>query len=99
MLTTNNVSIGGHLFVCDECGATYPSSRQRIRWDNAVVCDKHFEHRNPLDYIKSVAETSIVNDARTSQTYSVNSCTVQGRSAIAGYAFAGCAIVGLVPGI
>jgi hypothetical protein len=39
-------------FQCDQCGVWWKSADARLRWDNARVCPKCFEIRNPQDFVR-----------------------------------------------
>lgn len=37
---------------CDVCGFTFKASELKDRWDGLKVCDKDWEQRHPMDFIK-----------------------------------------------
>lgn len=39
--------------VCDVCGFEYKASELKDRWDGLKVCDKDWETRHPMDFIKA----------------------------------------------
>ncbi len=71
------------------------------RWDGAIVCKSDFEQRHPLDFIRGRDETNRVPYSRPEQTdtFVGPTCSVEGSTAFAGYAVAGCMIAGRVVGI
>lgn len=86
--------------ICDSCGFKYKSHQVKQRWDGYIVCDACYETRHPMDFIRAKADKQYVpfsrprgTDLETSVTYllDASSCTVQGKTGIAGYMVAGCA--------
>jgi len=85
--------------VCDVCGFKYKASELKLRWDGLYVCQPDWEIRQPQDFVRGIPDQQTPPWTRPlpPPIFGHQICTLQGRSAIAGYAVAGCAIVGLVP--
>ena len=85
---------GDHWVTCDVCGFNYRQSMMRKRWDNLIVCPYDFELRHPQDFVRAVKDDiSAKGLVRVEPADSfIGVCT--NRSAVAGVAIAGCAIVG-----
>lgn len=47
---------GNPWLICDVCGFAYRQSEMKLRWDNAVVCQKDYEARHPQDFVRAVHE-------------------------------------------
>lgn len=92
---------GEYKVVCQVCQAEYYASELVKRYDGLMVCKHDNDLRNPADlygYIarpQNVPYTSPRNNDVTTSTLS--SCTIEGRSAYAGRAIAGCMVAGLSP--
>lgn len=41
---------------CDQCGVYWKASQLRKRWDNAMVCRKCWERRNPQDFVRGIPD-------------------------------------------
>lgn len=90
---------GDWLIICDVCGDKIRSSESKQRWDGLIVCNKDWETRHSLDFIRSRTDKITVPFSRPRPTdiYTESSyCTVDGRGAAIGYAVVGCAITGLI---
>lgn len=48
----NYYAHGDHLAICDVCGFKFKGSQLRLRWDNAMVCAKDWEPRQPQDLLR-----------------------------------------------
>lgn len=87
---------GDHWVECPVCGFDYLASEMRKRWDGLYVCKKDWEPRHELDFIRARPDKEQADQpvypSNTSST--VLYCTVEGRSAIPGYATPGCMIPG-----
>jgi len=42
--------------ICDVCGFKFKSTSLRKRWDNLMVCEKDWESRHPMDFLKTPKE-------------------------------------------
>lgn len=65
----NNFILGDSKAACDVCGFDYKQSQLRKRWDGAMVCDKDWEARHPLDSLVARSERQLVIDARPAPAY------------------------------
>lgn len=83
---------------CYRCGAKRKANTLVKQWQGYYVCPEHFEPRQPQDFVRGVPDRPNVPwDQPQSIVFvgpAVLLCTVSGRSAVAGYAVAGCAIAG-----
>lgn len=55
--------------VCDVCGAKKKASELKKRWDNAMVCSRDYEERQPQDLIKVPQEHPAVPWSRPRANY------------------------------
>lgn len=55
---------GEYYLICDVCGFKVKRRNARKRWDNALVCEKDWEPKNPLLNPVVPRETTAVRDAR-----------------------------------
>ena len=96
---TNYYRPGDWYAICDVCGFKYHGSQLRLRWDGLRVCPKDFEYRNRQDFVKVIPDhpTPAWTRPQPPDVFETNTCTIQGRSAIAGHAVAGCMVAGLNP--
>lgn len=80
--------------ICDVCGVQYKAEELRRRWDGLMVCKHDFEVRHPQDFIRAVPDNQTVPWVRPESTdvFIEHFCTVNGLTAIPGYARPGCAI-------
>lgn len=59
---------GSYNAICDVCGFKFKSYQLRKRWDNLMVCEKDFELRHPMDFLKAPKENLAVPWTRPEQT-------------------------------
>lgn len=88
-------SKGDWLALCDSCGRVVKASELRKRWDGMMVDDRCFETRHPQDFVRGIADVQTPPFSRPEPSevfFPV--CTLEGISAIAGLAVAGCSLVG-----
>lgn len=80
--------------ICDVCGFKYKADQLRKRWDGLMVCKEDYEPRNLLDFIRAVPDNQTVPWVRPESTdvFIEHFCTVNGLTAIPGYARPGCAV-------
>lgn len=88
---------GNHWLICDVCGCDVRSKEAKLRWDNMVVCPDDWEPRQEQDFVRArkdnIAAEGLVRTNPGDDFDSIrptcfsNTCT-------AGYAQAGCAVVG-----
>lgn len=93
-----NYVSGDWNIICDVCSIKTKASKTRKRWDGFQVCPNCWEERQPLDFVRARQDKISVPFARPEPpdifTDVVYICTVEGRSAMAGMAVAGCSICG-----
>lgn len=58
------MKLGDYYVLCDRCGLKFHAKDTRLQWDNLLVCNKCWEPRNELDYIKVKADDISVPIAR-----------------------------------
>ncbi len=82
--------------VCDSCGFQFKASQLKRRWDGFMVCSKDYETRHPQDFVRAFPESHPIPFSRDPVDIFLerDMCTVSGRSAVAGYAIAGCSVAG-----
>ncbi len=84
---------GDHWATCQRCGRVFRSSALRKEWTGLWVCPEDWEKRHEQDFVRAVKDNYPVFPALPEQANAfINSCAT--RSATAGKAVAGCAIVG-----
>ena len=59
---------GNWKVVCDVCGFQFPSGDTLERWDGLRVCNKDYETRHPMDFLRVSAETAIPSYVRPEPT-------------------------------
>lgn len=100
-----NYKSGDWWILCDVCGKKMKASHARHRWDGFIVCDKDFENRHPMDFIKVIPDKISVpftrprpTDTFVSVSYQGNTltCTPMGSIGVSGIGVAGCMIAGKV---
>ena len=81
--------------VCDVCGIQHPSDQVKKRWDGLMVCEKDWEMRHPQTLYNYKNHTAVPTFVRPEpeDTFTFI-CTVDGGSAYAHLAQAGCAQAG-----
>lgn len=68
-----NFELGKWLVICDRCGFQRKNDEVIKTWDSFIVCKPEvktgcFEHRHPLDFIRSTPDDMSVPFTRPSQT-------------------------------
>lgn len=79
---------------CDRCGRKRKGSELRKQWNGWIVCPEHWEPRHPQEFVRAIKENPTPPFVRNPTDIFTTYCTLEGRSAAAGYAVAGCAISG-----
>lgn len=88
-------SVGDWNAICDVCGFKFKASQMRKRWDGLMVCRADYEVRHPQELRRAITENISVPWSRPQQQpVFIAVCTVEGLSAVAGRAMAGCSIAG-----
>lgn len=87
-------------FTCDLCGRKQKSGRAMFTWQGLYVCKHHKEVRNPQDFLRGVKDNQGTPWSRpwtpplcdTTSFPFTETCTLQGKNAIPGFALPGCAV-------
>lgn len=92
----NWLELGNWNALCDSCGRKFKALDLRKRWDGLIVCEEDWEQRHPQDLLRVQREQISVPFARPypAQDTFLPHCTVEGNSAMPGYALPGCAYPG-----
>lgn len=61
--------------ICDQCGRKLKSSQVRKTWDGFYNCDRCWEPRNPLDFVRGVKDNIAVPFTRSGQPTAINPTT------------------------
>lgn len=59
---------GSYNAICDVCGFKFKAEELRKRWDGAMACNKDWEPRNSLDFIKAPQGTTALSWTRPETT-------------------------------
>jgi len=81
---------------CAICGFKFKSDKLRRNWKGFYVCDRDYEPRQPLDFIKSSIDKSNLPWTRPEpeDVTEVDICYMWGSSGYSGLAVAGCMTAG-----
>jgi len=91
------LELGDWNAVCYECGRKRKASTLLKHWQGYYVCPEHWETRHPQDFVRSVPDMQTPPWAQPMPADLFRyTCTFNGRTAIAGWAVAGCAIAGFI---
>lgn len=80
---------------CSMCGRKRKASQMIRNWQGLYRCPEHNEPRQPQDFVRGLQDVQTVPWAQPQTDIDVEICTVNGVSAIPGYAMPGCMIPGL----
>lgn len=61
--------------ICDHCGFKVKASQTRMQWNRLRVCKRHWEPRQPQDFIPPVEGPSPIHNARPVQEAVYNTQT------------------------
>lgn len=63
--------------ICDRCGFKFKASELKLEWTGLRVCEKDFELRHPLDFMRAKTDKISVPWTRpdTTETVSVSTST------------------------
>jgi len=64
MSNQNTLNLGDWNAICEICGFKFKASELHKNWKNQYVCKKDFEHRHPMDFLKSTPDDPTVPWAR-----------------------------------
>lgn len=83
---------------CDVCSKKLKAHEVKHRWDGLLVCADDYEVRHPQDFVRARQDKITVPFQRPIPelvfTNVVYICTIEGKTAIANLAVAGCSITG-----
>jgi hypothetical protein len=83
---------------CYRCGMKRKAGTLKKQWQGFWVCPEHWEERQPQDFVKAVPDQMAVP---WSQPLPANTftyvCSINGQTAMPGYAVPGCMIPGYLP--
>ena len=86
--------LGDWNVVCSLCGFKRKASMMVKNWQGYWRCPEHNEPRQPQDFVRGEQDIQTVPWSQPPNVVYVQSCTLQGISAIPAYAIPGCAIPG-----
>lgn len=95
----NHYISGEWNLTCDVCSKKIKAHEAKHRWDGFIVCGDCYETRHPQDFVRARQDKITVPFQRPIPPYIfvseiVYQCTVEGSTAVAGRAVAGCSITG-----
>jgi len=97
-MARNTYISGEWNLICDSCGRKIKAKDSRKRWDGLIVCPEDYEQRHPQDFVRARQDKITVPYTRPRPTDIfvdvVYACTIDGKTAVAGRATAGCSIAG-----
>lgn len=79
---------------CSMCGRKRKASQLVRNWQGLYRCPEHNEIRQPQDFVRNVKDVMSVPWSQPQEDTYVLLCTINGRSAIPGWAYPGCSIPG-----
>lgn len=91
---------GDYNAICDGCGAKLKASEVTRDWKGFYKCVRCWEPRHPQDFVRArnSAEPAPVPFVRSPPPPSFRlSCSLNGRSAVAGSAVADCSVCDYIP--
>ncbi len=97
----DHLALGDWNVVCYECGRKRKASMMKRHWQGYFVCPEHWEPRQPQDFVRGIEDIQTppwTQPMPSDQFTSI--CTLEGQTAVAGIAIAGCMVAGrqLPPG-
>lgn len=81
---------------CARCGKKKKADELIQQWQGYWVCPEHWEVRQPQDFVRGIEERPTPPWVQNPADIFVSFCSLEGMTAVAGYAVAGCAVVGAV---
>lgn len=79
---------------CSMCGRKRKASQLVRNWQGMYRCPEHNEARHPQDFVRAVKEVLTVPWSQPPADSYATFCSLNGQSAVPGYAVAGCMIPG-----
>jgi len=78
--------------VCFECGRKRKGSTLKKNWQGYFVCPEHWEPRQPQDFVRAIADVVVPPWTQPPSDAFRSTCSLEGRSSVADYAVAECAV-------
>lgn len=79
---------------CSMCGRKRKASEMVRNWQGMYRCPEHNEVRHPQDFVRASPDHVAVPWAQPETDTDILFCTINGTSAIPGWAYPGCMIPG-----
>lgn len=86
----DHLVLGDWNAVCYECGRKFKASTMKRHWQGYWVCAKHWEARQPQDFVRNVPDVITPPWAQPPSDLFRPSCDANGTSAVPGQAEPGC---------
>lgn len=90
------LELGDWNATCFECGRKGKASKMLKHWQGYYVHPEHYETRHPQDFVRSMPDHQTVEWSQPPSSELIYFCSFNGRTAIAGFGIAGCAIAGYI---
>ena len=86
------LALGDWNAICDACGRKRKGSTLQLQWNGLRVCPEHWESRHPQDFVRALPESPTPAFVRQPADVMIDFlfCTVQGSTAIPGWAMPAC---------
>lgn len=88
------LQLGDWNVACSMCGRKRKASTMVKNWQGMWRCPEHNEPRHPQDFVRGVQDIQTVPFAQPQIDEYIYFCSLNGQSAIPGYAYPGCMIPG-----
>lgn len=88
------LKLGDWNVTCSLCGKKMKASWMVKNWQGTYRCPEHNEPRHPQDFVRAVPDVQTVPWSQPPVETFVNFCSLQGISAVPGYALPGCCMPG-----
>lgn len=85
---------GDYNAVCSMCGRKRKASQLVKNWQGFWRCPEHNEPRHPQDFVRNTSDNMGVPWSQPPTDIDVLTCSLNGCSAIPGWAYPGCSIPG-----
>lgn len=92
------LDLGGWNAVCYQCGRKRKAGDLVRHWQGYYVCPEHWEARQPQDFVRAIPDDQTPPWTQPMPAgLFVYTCSINSRSAWAGFATAGCSQAGNAP--
>ena len=88
------LALGDWNALCYECGQKFKASMLKRHWQGYRVCPKHWEPRQPQDFVRAIPDIQTPTWAQPPTEIFGALCTPNGSSAVPGEAEPGCMFPG-----